>query len=121
MGNTDQHRPPAVHEIPRCFRCDICHSVPLSSLLYISAGTISRFLRGVYWALGNSSGEPVIRRQYFTHQAATLLMFAQSTTCPQLAAVLTVKAADLKSQLDERARGRTSVLWRRMSSRKAAL
>ena len=43
-------------------------------------------------------------RQYFTRQAATLLKFAQSTTSPQLAAVLTVKAADLKSQLDESTR-----------------
>ena len=42
----------------------------------------------------------MIGRQYFTRQAATLLKFAQSTTNPQLAAVLTVKAADLKSQLD---------------------
>jgi len=46
-------------------------------------------------------GNIVIGRQYFTRQAATLLKFAQSTTSPQLAAVLTVKAADLKSQLDE--------------------
>jgi hypothetical protein len=43
-------------------------------------------------------------RQYFTRQAATLLKFAQSTTSPQLAAVLAVKAADLKSQLDESTR-----------------
>jgi hypothetical protein len=63
----------------------------------------------------------VIGRQYFTHQAATLLKFARSTTSPQLAAVLAVKAADLKSQLDESTRPDTSVLWRRMSSRKAAL
>jgi hypothetical protein len=32
---------------------------------------------------------------------ATLLKFAQSTSNPELAAVLIVKAADLKSQLDE--------------------
>jgi hypothetical protein len=42
----------------------------------------------------------MIGRQYFTRQAATLLKFAQSTTNPQLAAALTVKAADLKSQLE---------------------
>jgi hypothetical protein len=47
-------------------------------------------------------GKPtVIGRQYFTRQAATLLQFAQSTSNPELAAVLIVKAADLKSQLDE--------------------
>jgi hypothetical protein len=49
-------------------------------------------------------GNIVIGRQYFTHQAATLLKIAQSTTNPQLAAVLAVKAADLKSQLDESTR-----------------
>ena len=34
-------------------------------------------------------------------QATTLLTFAQSTNNRQLAAVLIVKAADLKSKLDE--------------------
>ena len=58
------------------------------------------FLAGSRVAPGNI----VIGRQYFTHQAATLLKFAKSTTNPQLAAVLTVKAADLKSQLDESTR-----------------
>jgi len=43
----------------------------------------------------------VIGRQYFVRQAATLLEFAQSTTNPQLAAVLVEKAAALKSQVDE--------------------
>ena len=43
-------------------------------------------------------------------QAATLLKFAQSTTSSQLAAVLTVKAADLKSQLDESMRPYLSLL-----------
>ena len=57
------------------------------------------FLAGSRVAPGNI----VIGRQYFT-QAATLLKFAQSTTNPQLAAVLAVKAADLKSQLDESTR-----------------
>ena len=46
----------------------------------------------------------MIGRRYFTRQAATLLKFAQSTANPQLAAVLIVKAADLKSQLDESTR-----------------
>jgi len=46
----------------------------------------------------------MIGREYFTPQAATLLKLAQSTTSCQLAAVLTVKAADLKSQLDESTR-----------------
>jgi hypothetical protein len=50
-------------------------------------------------------GEPtVIGRQYFVRQAATLLTFTQSTNNPRLAAVLIVKAADLKSQLDESTR-----------------
>jgi hypothetical protein len=43
----------------------------------------------------------VIGRYYFTRQAATLLKFAQTTTSPQLAAVLIEKAAHLKSQVDE--------------------
>ena len=46
----------------------------------------------------------MIGRQYFTRQAATLLQFAQSTSNPELAAVLIVKAANLKSQLDESTR-----------------
>ena len=46
----------------------------------------------------------MIGRQYFTRHAATLLKFAQSTTSLQLAAVLAVKAADLKSQLAESTR-----------------
>jgi hypothetical protein len=52
----------------------------------------------------------MIGRQYFMRQAATLLKFAQSTTSPQLAAVLAVKAADLKSQLDESMRPDLSLL-----------
>jgi hypothetical protein len=43
----------------------------------------------------------VVGRNYFTRQAATLLMFAKSTNNPDLAAVLIEKAADLKSQVDE--------------------
>jgi hypothetical protein len=43
----------------------------------------------------------VIGRRYFARQAATLLKFANSTTNPQLAAVLVEKAAHLKSQVDE--------------------
>jgi hypothetical protein len=46
----------------------------------------------------------VTGRQYFTRHAATLLKFAQSITSPQLAAVLAVQAADLKSQLDKSTR-----------------
>jgi hypothetical protein len=44
----------------------------------------------------------VVRRSYFTRQATTLLKFAKSTKNPELAAVLIEKAADLKSQVDER-------------------
>jgi len=43
----------------------------------------------------------VIGRRYFARQATTLLKFANSTTNPQLAAVLVEKAAHLKSQVDE--------------------
>ena len=43
----------------------------------------------------------MIGRAYFVRQAATLLKFAQSTSNPQLAAILIGKAADLKSQVDE--------------------
>ena len=43
----------------------------------------------------------MVGRNYFTRQAATLLMFAKSTNNPDLAAVLIEKAADLKSQVDE--------------------
>jgi hypothetical protein len=46
-------------------------------------------------------GNVVIGRYYFTRQARTLLKFAQSTSNPQLAAVLVEKAAALKSQVDE--------------------
>ena len=46
-------------------------------------------------------GKSVLGRQYFKRQAATLLKFAQSTSDPQLAAVLLEKAANLKSQVDE--------------------
>jgi hypothetical protein len=48
-----------------------------------------------------SWGSVVIGRQYFARQAKTLLEFANSTTNPQLAAVLVEKAADLKFQVDE--------------------
>jgi len=40
----------------------------------------------------------VIGRHYFVRQAMTLLKFANSTTNPQLIAVLIEKAADLKSK-----------------------
>ena len=43
----------------------------------------------------------MIGRYYFVRQAATLLRFARSTTNPQLSAVLTEKALNLKSQIDE--------------------
>lgn len=43
----------------------------------------------------------MIGRFYFGRQTGRLLKFARSTADPQLAAVLTEKAADLKSQSDE--------------------
>jgi hypothetical protein len=50
---------------------------------------------------GIPRGKAVIGKEYFVRQAATLLRFAKTTTNPDLAAGLTVKAADLKSQVDE--------------------
>jgi hypothetical protein len=47
-------------------------------------------------------GNIVVGRNYFTRQATTLLKFAHSTTNPQLAAALIEKAADLKSQVDDK-------------------
>ncbi len=44
----------------------------------------------------------MVGRSYFTRQATKLLKFAKSTNNPELAAVLIERAADLKSQLDER-------------------
>ena len=53
----------------------------------------------------------VIGRRYFARQAATLLRFANSTTNPQLAAVLVEKAASLKSQVDETEPPRDQSPW----------
>jgi hypothetical protein len=53
----------------------------------------------------------VIGRQYFARQAKTLLKFANSTTNPQLAAVLIEKAANLKSQVDETEPPRDQSPW----------
>ncbi len=44
----------------------------------------------------------MVGRSYFARQATTLLKFAKSTNNSELAAVLIERAADLKSQLDER-------------------
>jgi hypothetical protein len=46
----------------------------------------------------------VLAKTYFTRQAASLLKFAQSTSNPQLAALLIQKAADLKSQVEPQPR-----------------
>jgi hypothetical protein len=62
------------------------------------SGTNSRFPR---FAGRVERGTVVIGRYYFTRQARTLVKFAQSTSNPQLAAVLIEKAAALKSQVDE--------------------
>ncbi len=43
----------------------------------------------------------MVRRNYFTRQAATLLKFARSTSDPKLVAALVEKASELKSQSDE--------------------
>jgi hypothetical protein len=53
----------------------------------------------------NSQENIVVGRSYLARQVAMLLKFAQSTKNPELAAVLIEKAADLKSQGDEAARG----------------
>src|SRR5258708_38887057 len=72
---------------------------PLSSLAYIRSGTNLRPPLDVYrWAV---TGSAVVRINYFTRQAKTLLNFAKSTSDPNLAAVLIDKAADMKSRLDE--------------------
>jgi hypothetical protein len=52
--------------------------------------------------LGDIEANTVIGRQYLARQATTLLKFAKSTTDAKLAALLVEKAADLKSQVDER-------------------
>jgi len=54
--------------------------------------------------LGNFS--LVLGRRYLTRQAAALLRFANSTSDPKLAAALVERAAELKSQADERASSR---------------
>jgi hypothetical protein len=48
----------------------------------------------------------VLGRLYLTRQAAALLRFANSTSDPKLAAALVERAAQLKSQADERAASR---------------
>lgn len=45
----------------------------------------------------------MLGRTYLTRQAAALLRFANSTSNPKLAAALVERAAELKSQADERA------------------
>src|SRR5260370_22506662 len=71
----------------------------LSSLAYIRSGTNPRPPLDVYrWAV---TGSAVVRRNYFTRQAKTLLNFAKSTSDPNLAADLIHKTADMKSQLGE--------------------
>ena len=48
----------------------------------------------------------VLGRVYLTRQAAALLRFANATSNPGLAAALVERAAELKSQADERASSR---------------
>jgi hypothetical protein len=54
--------------------------------------------------LGNH--QLVLGRLYLTRQAAALLRFASATSNPKLAAALVERAAELKSQADERASSR---------------
>ena len=44
----------------------------------------------------------MIEKEYFVRQAAILLGFAKATKDPNVSAALLDKAADLKSQVDER-------------------
>jgi hypothetical protein len=44
----------------------------------------------------------VAGKEYLTQQAATLIKFAKAVTDPQVAAGLIEKAADMKSQVDEK-------------------
>jgi hypothetical protein len=43
----------------------------------------------------------VISRRYLRRQASTLIKFARSTNNPELTAALVVRAANLKSQVEE--------------------
>jgi hypothetical protein len=43
----------------------------------------------------------MIGKDYFARQATTLLLMAKAARDPQISAGLAVKAADMKSQLDE--------------------
>src|SRR5260370_28451941 len=72
---------------------------PLSSLAYIRSGTNPRPPLDVYrWAV---TGSAVVRRNYFTRQAKTLLNFAKSTSDPNLAAALIDNAPALNTRLGE--------------------
>jgi hypothetical protein len=55
----------------------------------------------MFLAVGFPAGFAMIGRSYLARQATALLRFANSTSNPQLAAVLVEKAASLKSQVDE--------------------
>ena len=70
---------------------------PLRTVLDI---TLERVGRIRVLAMQVSRVNIMVGRSYFQRQAATLLKFAQSTSNPQLAAILIGKAADLKSQVD---------------------
>ena len=50
---------------------------------------------------GSCGATSVIGRDYFTHQAETLLKLAKSATDPEVAASLIEKAADVQALVDE--------------------
>src|SRR5260370_15162200 len=71
----------------------------LSSLAYIRSGTNPRPPLDVYrWAV---TGSAVVRRNYFTRQAKTLLNFAKSTSDSNLAAGLIDNVPGLMARLEE--------------------
>jgi len=79
------------------FRCPNLKSVHFSTFRWNESLTPASCVLGlVYQGIGI-----VIGKEYFVRQAATLLRFAKTTTNPDLAAGLAVKAADLKSQVDD--------------------
>ena len=55
---------------------------------------------------GSGNQSTVLGRLNLTRQAAALLRFANATSNPRLAAALVERAAELKSQTDERASSR---------------
>ena len=66
-------------------------------------GTILRPPSRVFGYGSEIAGKFIVAgKEYLTRQAATLIKLARAVTNPQVAAGLIEKAADLKSQVDEK-------------------